>query len=169
MLLLNRGMYAKGQSPRPEVLQEGTDDKWRGTAWEPVTDWRISLSAVGPSIVTMLPFLAAALVAFWGLAYYLSVGNSKIDKKDHLQALQALHQIGANGTIIVGLTLSYLIGVFAWRRWLRSLLKSTVILRKASLLSQFNFQNNKSDSIVLASFYVSFLTLIITALALLIR
>jgi hypothetical protein len=168
-LLIDRCMYAKGAAPRPEVLHEGTDDNWRPAAWEPVKDWRIALSVIAPSFAALLPavaVLSAALVAF---TYYASNGNTKNDKLDHQQLLQLIHSAGTNKAIIIGMSLSYLIGLFAVRRWLRSFLKSAVVLRKISLLSQFNFQNKKSDTVILASFYVSFATLIITALAMLLR
>ncbi len=168
-LLRDRSIYAKGESSSPEVLQAGTDDRWRAAAWEPVTDWRISLAGLALPVSTILPIIVAVLAGFNILEYKLGGGGTKIDRADYQDALSVIRRTEANRIVIIGLTLSYLIGMLAWRRWLRSLLKSAVILRKASLISQFSFQNRKSDSVALASFYVSFLMLVITALATLIR
>ena len=33
-LLANRSVFAKGYSPSPQILQEGTDNKWRRAAWK---------------------------------------------------------------------------------------------------------------------------------------
>jgi hypothetical protein len=167
-LLKDRSLWAKFRSTSPEVLRDGADDKWRSAAWEPVNDWRITLTGVIAIFAWIVPLIEAITVATFVVNYH-SHGRTKIDISNREQATSVIHWAGANKVIIIGLTLSYLVGLVAWGRWFKTLLKSGVMLRKASLLSQFNFNSKKADSVVLASFYVSFFTLIFTTLTLLIR
>ena len=126
------------------------------------------MSGLIPAFLTYLP--VAALI---GLGIEIAnthyVGHTKADLQDYQQAKMFLHWVTNNKPAITWLTLSYLAGLLALRRWLTSLLESKVYLRKTSLVSRFSFRDNKSDPIKLASFYVSILIMFISALALLMQ
>ena len=171
----DRTIYAKCRSSRPQALREGSGDKWRPTAWEPKKDWRIifmSALVITPFVLAFLVLVSVALIAI--VAYTPSTGAG-YTRQQYQQAIRTqkdslaqIHWMGAHWAVIAGLTLSYIIILWALSRWLKTFLNSRVILRKATLLSQFSFRGANSDPVAVGSFYAAFLTMIITVIALII-
>lgn len=169
-LLADRALYAKSRAQTPQVLQEGSDNKWRSAAWELTKDWRISLAGPGLFVLWIVPIAEASFIAVAIGQYYDPSGTSKRETEANKQgALDFLHWIDHHAVILLAFSLSYLIALIALQRWLRGSLKSRVILRKLSLFTQARFQGRNSDPIGLASFYVAFFTLIVAIIALLIQ
>jgi hypothetical protein len=174
-LVSDRTLYAKLRSSRPQTLREGKDDKWRPSAWEPKKDWRLIFLTVLVAIPFALSLIALVYMAFVTAVAYAKPTNTGYTRQQFQRAIQTqkdaltqVHWMGAHWAVIFGLTLSYAIILLALSRWLKSFLKSKVILRKAPFLSQFNFRGSNTDPVALGSFYVALITLIITGIALLI-
>ena len=160
----DRSLYAKFHSGQPEILKEGTDDKWRTTVWEVSKDWRESLVAVVASL-PWWPLIVAALFAITITGYSVSPGSTVSDKDNHKLALQDAHHLAAHSSILTILTLCYLFTLYAYRHWMQNWIKSKIVVHRSPLVSQFSFRGGKSGAVSLASLYVAvfaFITALIT-------
>jgi hypothetical protein len=121
--------------------------------------------------VAWTPLLIEALLTFnIIISYYSPNGNTRQERQsDKQSALETVHFIAHDGLFYGGFTAGYIIALVGLHRWLSSLFKSRVIVRKGSLLSQFSFQNSRAGAVGLAEFYVAFFTLLVAVLALAIR
>ena len=164
-LMSDRSLYAKFSAGQPEILRE--DNKWRTTAWEVSKDWRELGTAVAASI-PWLPLVATGCFGFVIAAYAASPGSNAAERQSHKLALQDVHNLHTHASILIVLTVLYIITLYAYRAWLRSWLRSKIVLRKPPLMSQFSFRDRKSGAVGLASFYIAVFTLIVTTVAVII-
>ena len=164
--MADRCNYAKGTSASPEIVQEGTQGKWRPAAWESDKRWLISLSAKAPKIAIW--FLLCGFIYFGYVVLEANFGpiKTRIDRANRVSAIHAEHWLRTHSFTVFLITMSCIIGIYAWRRWLRSLLISSVILERSSLAYRFSFQDKQQDSVALASAYIALLTLVVTIVAL---
>lgn len=167
-LMNDRSLYAKFWSGQPQVLKEGTDDKWRAAVWEVFKDWRELVVAVAGGL-PLWPVVGAVLYAILVTGYAVSSGSSAAERQAHEQALHDAHNLAAHSSIITILALAYMFTLFAYRRWLRSWLRSKIVTRKSPLVSQFSFRDRKSGAVSLAAFYVAAFTFIVSTTAIIIR
>jgi len=168
-LLANRGLFANGYSPSPQVLQEGTDDKWRRAAWEIVSDWKTSIAG---HLITALWYVLIVELVLLGYTlgtYYDPGGNTRASKNDQHNAAIILSWADKNSFIIFCINLSYVATIVALRRWIKSLLKSVVVLQDGPFLAQLSLQRNRNDPIRLATLYITFSALIVSVVALITR
>src|SRR6202046_2458788 len=63
-LMADRCNYTKCTSASPQIIQEGTDDKWRPAAWESDEGWLIAISGMAPMFVTLLLGVWLALFGY---------------------------------------------------------------------------------------------------------
>jgi hypothetical protein len=166
-LLSDRSLYAKFRASQPEILKEGTDNKWRTTSWEVAKDWRELSMAVATSF-PWWPLVASGVFGFTIVVYVASPGNSAIDIQDHKQALQDVHDLHAHASALIVLVTLYIITLYAYRRWLATWLRSKVVLKEPLVMPQFSFRSRKSDAVGLASFYVAAFTLIVAVVTIII-
>lgn len=167
-LMNNRSLYAKFRSGQPQVMKEGTDDKWRPAVWEVRNDWRELAVAIAAGI-PWLPVLLAAMYAVFVTGYAVSSGSTAAERYNHEQALRDAHNLASHSSIITILAFAYAFTLFAYRRWLGSWLRSKIVTRKSPLMSQFSFRDRKSGAVSLASFYVVVFTFIVSTIAIIIR
>jgi hypothetical protein len=166
-LLSDRNSYAKVRSAKPEVPQEQSDTKWRPAPWEPVAGWWFFLIGVTTTLLKWLPVILGVTAAF-EVGNYYAAGKAAQYRQERANDLATIHWAGAHRGALIGFSISYIIALIAFRRWLSTLVKSKVVLNKGSLLSRFSFRDKRADPVILASFYVAIATLIFTAMAVLI-
>ena len=167
-LMADRCNYTKGTSASPQIIQEGTDDKWRPAAWEADKGWQIWRAAMIPGV---LAFSLFAWFFLWGYAVLeANYGPLKTgaDRANRAHAIKQEHWLQAHAFLMFILTVACLIGAYSWWRWLRSLLVSSVILQKTSLAYKFSFRDRQQDSVALVSAYIALCALIVTIIALIV-
>src|SRR6266567_279681 len=103
-LMSNRSLYAKFKSGTPQVLKEGTDDRWRSTPWEPPKNWLVFATG----IATILPWMLLVLAAFAAIILAVQAanpGSNATERESHRIALQDAHYLGAHAPILAILIL----------------------------------------------------------------
>jgi hypothetical protein len=165
-LLANRSSYAKGHLPRPEILRNDTDDKWRSTVWELVPDWRATFADnfLKPLWLALSVEIFPILVA---MVYYFDPTNNRVGRADQNNAEHLLQWFNDNSFILIFITLSYIFMLIFLRRWTRTFLRSKVRLRGVSIFSQLSFRRNRDDAVQLIILYLTFLLLVIGVITLL--
>lgn len=167
-LLANRGLYAKGHSPGPQVLQKGTGNRWRPAVWELVPDWRASVAESLPKALWLI--LAIEIVPILiALAYYYDSTNTKVSRNDQRNAEHVLQWFSNNSGVLFFITVSYVIMLIFLRRRMKTFLKSKVILQGVSLFSQLSFRRNRDDAVQLMILYLTFLLLVVGIITFLIQ
>lgn len=168
-LLISRSLYAKGHSPSPQILKEGTDNKWRPAAWELVSNWKTS---AGDDLIkalwTVLIF-ELVLIAYAIGTYYDPGGSSQVAKNDQHNAAAALGWIDKNSFIIFLVNVTYIAMILALKRWMRYFLRSVVLLQNDSFLLQLSPSKNRNDPIRLITLYITFGALMVSIVALMTR
>jgi hypothetical protein len=166
-LMTDRNLYAKFRSSQPEILKEGTDDKWRTTVWEVRGDWRELFVGMAAHI-PLLPIVLAVAYAVSVIGYAVASGSNAAERQDHRQALHDAHVLAARSSIITILVIAYIFTLFAYERWLRGWLRSKIVTRK-SLLSEFSFRDRGSGAVALATLYVAAFTFIVYTTSVLLK
>lgn len=173
-LLSDRSLYAKGHSSAPQAPKEGTDD-WRPAPWELVSDWR----AIAANFVTHALWLVlwSAVLAEIGTIlialtyYYNTYTDPDVARNDRYNADLVLSWFRHNSALLILVNVSYVVMTITFRSWMKTLLKSKVILQpsEGSFFYQLGFQRNRNDAVQLAILYLTFLIAVVGIVALLIQ
>lgn len=168
-LLANRSLYAKGHFARPEILQESTGDKWRPAAWELVADWRVSIVKNLSRVLWLALAIEVAPILVALLYYYDPGGHTTVERNDQHNAERVLQWFNHKSTILLLITLSYVIMVIFLERRMRYFRRSKVILQSISSFSQLSLRQNPNDAVQLLILYLTFFILIVGVVTLLIQ
>ena len=169
-LLTNRSLYAKGHSSAPQIPKEGTD-AWRSAAWELVSDWRASVvNFATPVLWSVVVIEILTIVVALGY-YYGTYTDPTVARNYRHNANLVLGWFRHNSGLLFAVNLSYIIMVILLGRWLKTFLKSKVILQgnEGSLLSQLGFQKNRNDAVQLAILYLTFFLVVVGIVTLLVQ
>lgn len=169
-LLANRSLFAMGRSPSPEVLQVGTDDKWRPAAWELAKDWRANICGGLTPLLSFFIVIEIVFIGYYLGEYYGSSGDTtKAAISAKHQAELVLHWLNGNLATIFLINFFYIWMIIALRRWAKYFLKSTVTLQSNSLFSHLIWRKDRSDLTQIIGLYLTFMGVIVSIMALIFR
>ena len=165
-LLSDRNIYSRAHAPGPQILKEGTDDKWRPAAWEFKSRPIDNVIILSQAILWIAIVVEAVLALGAVLSYYDPQEKTAAeDRGDKTSALYFYHWAGHHAWIIAFINISYVLLIIFISRLARALRKSKVIFKGSAAWESLSFRKN-DDTVQLAGLYLAFLALLVSILAL---